>query len=90
MSDNGPLITEVGNLEIVSIKSPSQFMQEIDKLVEEKKLDYIEAVLYYCEENDIEIETAASLIKSSAKMKAKVQLEAENLNYLPRSGKLPI
>lgn len=65
-------------------------MQEIDKLVEEEGLEYIEAIIYYCEVNDIEIETAASLIKGSAKMKAKVQIEAENLNYLPRSGKLPI
>lgn len=90
MSDNGPLISEINSVEINSIRSPSQFMQEIDKLVEEKKMDYIEAVLYYCEQNDIEIETAASLIKSSAKMKAKVQLEAENQNYLPKSGKLPL
>lgn len=90
MSNNGPLINEVMELDIKSIRTPSQFMQEIDKLVEEKGMDYIEAVLMYCEENDIEIETAASLIKNSAKMKAKVQLEAENLNYLPRSGKLPI
>lgn len=90
MNENGPFINEISNVEIISIKSPSQFMQEIDKLVEEKSLDYIEAVLYYCEQHDIEIETAASLIKSSAKMKAKVQLEAENLNYLPRSGKLPL
>lgn len=66
------------------------FMQEIDKLVEEEGMEYIEAIIYYCEANDIEIETAAALIKGSAKMKAKVQLEAENLNYIPKSGKLPI
>lgn len=65
-------------------------MQEIDNLVEEGGMEYIEAIVYYCEVNDIEIETAASLIKGSAKMKAKVQIEAENLNYLPKSGKLPI
>jgi len=53
-------------------------------------MEYIEAVMYYCNENDIEIETAAALIKGSAKMKAKIQFEAENLNYLPKSGKLPI
>jgi hypothetical protein len=46
--------------------------------------------MYYCNVNDIEIETAASLIKGSAKMKAKIQFEAENQNYLPKSGKLPI
>jgi hypothetical protein len=42
------------------------------------------------EKNGIEIETAASLIKSSSKIKAKIQNEAEEMNYLPRSAKLPI
>jgi len=83
-------LMEIGNVEVNSIKSPSQFMQEIDKLVDEKKIEYIDAVLLYCKENEVEIETAASLIKGSAKMKAKIQIEAENLNYLPKSGKLPL
>jgi|GEM_PF-632453 len=92
MSDeNGKsYLLQINDVEINSIRSPTQFMQEIDKLVEEKKMDYIEAVIYYCNNNDIEIETAASLIKGSAKMKAKIQLEAETQNYLPKSGKLPL
>jgi len=92
MSDevNKSYLLQINDVEINSVKSPTQFMQEIDKLVEEKKMDYIEAVIYYCNNNDIEIETAASLIKGSAKMKAKIQLEAETQNYLPKSGKLPL
>mgnify|MGYP003338955530 CR=1 FL=1 len=89
MSEN-VLLTEINDVEVSSIRSPTSFMQEIDKLVDEDGMEYIEAIVYYCEVNDIEIETAASLIKGSAKMKAKVQIEAENLNYLPKSGKLPI
>lgn len=89
MSEN-VLLTEINDVEVSSIRSPTAFMQEIDKLVDEDGMEYIEAIVYYCEVNDIEIETAASLIKGSAKMKAKVQIEAENLNYLPKSGKLPI
>jgi hypothetical protein len=89
MSEN-VLLTEINDVEVSSIRSPTAFMQQIDKLVEEDGMEYIEAIVYYCELNDIEIETAASLIKGSAKMKAKVQIEAENLNYLPKSGKLPI
>lgn len=83
-------LTTINSLDIKSIKSPTQFMNEIDLLVQQKKIEYIEAVLLYCSMNDIEIETAASLIKGSAKMKAKIQLEAEELNYLPKSGKLPL
>jgi hypothetical protein len=83
-------LLRIEEIDIKSVKSPTQFMYEIDKLVEEKKIEYIEAVLLYCTQNEIELETAASLIKGSAKLKAKIQLEAEALNYLPKSGKLPI
>lgn len=77
------------DLKIV-IKTPSEFMGEIDKIVENKRISYIDAVLFYCEQNGIEIETAAALVKGSAKMKAKIQDDAEDLNFLPRTRKLPI
>jgi len=83
-------LLQIEQTRIPSVRSPTQFMQEIDKLVEDKKMEYIDAVLHFCNENDIEIETAASLIKSSAKMKAKIQLEAEELNYIKKTAKLPI
>jgi hypothetical protein len=53
-------------------------------------MEYIDAVLHFCEVTGLEIESAASLIKSSAKMKASIQNEAEELNYLPKSAKLPL
>lgn len=78
------------NLKIKSIAQTANFIQEIEKLVIDSKLDYIDAVLYYCEKHGIEIETAASIIKSSAKVKAKIQLEAEEVNCLPKTSRLPI
>ena len=89
-TDSGSYLLQINSTDIPSIKSPTQFMQEIDKLVDENKMEYIDAVIYFCTLNDIEIETAASLIKGSAKMKAKIQLEAEELNYLPKSSRLPL
>jgi len=65
-------------------------MKEIERIVQEKNTDYIDAVVLYCQANNIEIETAASLVKGSTKMKAKIQNEAEDLNYLPKTRKLPI
>jgi hypothetical protein len=78
------------NIKINSIKTVQEFIKEIDKLVVEHKLDYIDAVVLYCEKNGVEIETAASLIKSSSKIKAKIQYDAEEKNYLPRTAKLPL
>lgn len=65
------------------------FTREIEKLVVTYKLDYMDAVVHFCEKNNIEIETAASIIKSNLKIKSKLQLEAETLNFLPKSAKLP-
>lgn len=75
---------------IEGIKTPTDFMVEIEKLVIDKRLNYIDAVVLFCEQQGMEIETAASLIKGSVKMKAKVQNDAEDLNYLPKTRKLPL
>jgi hypothetical protein len=76
--------------EEIVFKSASDFMAEIEAVVRLKKVTHLEAVLLYCEEKGIEIETAASIIKSSVKMKARIQDDAEELNMLPKSRKLPI
>lgn len=77
-------------IDLISIRTPTDFMVEIDKIVESKRVNYLDAVIIFCELNNIEIETAASLIKGSAKMKARLQNDAEDLNYLPKTRKLPI
>lgn len=69
---------------------PQSFYAEIETLVVESKLDYMDAVIFYCEKNNIELETAASIIKSNAKIKAILQNEGEALNLLPKTAKLPI
>lgn len=66
------------------------FQRAVDQVAFEKRVDFMEAVLIYCEQTGMEVEVAGSLIKSSAKMKARVQDEAEALNYFPKTTKLPI
>jgi len=50
--------------------------------------DYMEAVLLYRDEANVEIETIASLIKQNLVLKAKVQGEAETLKLVRPSPKL--
>lgn len=69
--------------------SSEKFLKEIDRIVSTYNIDYMDAVIHFCEKNNIEVETAASIIRSNLKIKSKLQLEAENLNYLPKSAKLP-
>ena len=77
-------------MEFTPGKSLKDFQREIERLAFEKRIEFMEAVLLYCEQTGMEIEAAGSLIKSSAKMKARIQDEAEVLNYFPKTAKLPI
>lgn len=83
-------MTDFPELPYNPVKTVKDFQEEIDKLVKGKGMEYIDAVLHFCETTGMEIESAAALIKSSAKMKANIQNEAEDLNYLPKSAKLPL
>jgi hypothetical protein len=78
------------DIQITTIKSLKDFQREIEQLAFEKRIDFMEAVILYCEQTGMEIESAGSLIKTSAKMKARIQDEAEALNYFPKTTKLPI
>lgn len=74
--------------EIQSVLNLKDFVQNIELIAKEKKVDYIDAVLMYCEKTGLEIETAAKIIKNNAKMKAHIKSDAEDLNYLPKTAKL--
>ena len=69
-------------------QSSSEFYTKIVTLVEQTKLSYMDAVLHYCDQNGMEPETAAQLI--NGKLKAQIREEAEELNFLPKTAKLPI
>ena len=64
--------------------------EKIEGIVIKYNISYIDAVVMYCEKNNIEIESLAKLIKSNNMLKSKLQSEAESLNYLPKSNTLPI
>ena len=64
--------------------------EKIEGIVIKYNISYIDAVVMYCEKNNIEIESLAKLIKSNNMLKSKLQSEAESLNYLPKSNTLPL
>jgi len=68
----------------------NNFVEEIEELCKKKNLEYIDAIVLWCEKNKLEVETAAYWIRKDPVMKAKLQLEAENLNILKRGARLPI
>jgi hypothetical protein len=66
------------------------FSLNIETFVKKKNVSYMEAVVLYCEETGLEIELASKLISGS--LKSKIKIEAEELNFLPKSNttKLPL
>ena len=69
-------------------RSPNEFSLYIEGKVAAKDISYMEAIIKYCEEVDIDIESISKLINQS--LKDKVQIEAEDGNYFKKRGKLPL
>jgi hypothetical protein len=80
----------MSEIKVNTVVDVKLFLKDIEVLVSEKKMEYIDAVVYYCEKNNMEIETAAQLIKQNQRFKSKIRNEAEDLHYLPKTSKLPI
>ena len=62
--------------------------KHIQSLTKEHDISYIDAIVHFCEEHDIEIEAVASELKKSQRIVSQLQIEAENLNYLPKISRL--
>ena len=60
----------------------------LEKIVKETELSYMDAVLDYARVSDIEPEAMAKMLNQS--IKDKIEVEAQNLNMLKKTGKLPI
>ena len=69
-------------------QTSSEFYTTIIALVEKTKLSFMDAILHYCDMNGMEPETAAQLVNT--KMKAQIREEAERLNFIPKTAKLPL
>ena len=72
----------------VKMNNSMIFMENIENLVQKTKMSYIDAVMYYCEENKLEPETAGKMV--GGKLKQRIQEEAEGLNLIQKTSKLPI
>lgn len=65
-----------------------KFAMEIERIVSETDYNHIEAIVEYCKQTGMEIEVASSLVNSN--LKEKIETDAQNLNLLPKSNRLPI
>ena len=74
---------EVNELLKEKFLDQNKFTQDVEQLVLNTELNYIEAIISYCEEKNIEFESVGKLI--SKPLKDKLKAEATELNYLKRT-----
>ena len=68
---------------------PTRFAEEIEKLVLlNKDMNYIDAIVHFCEQNAIDLESVPKLI--SKPLKEKIKYEAQELNFLKRTSRAKI
>jgi len=67
-----------------------EFSLKIEEIVKQKRCSYMDAVILFCNENEIDTGTIKPLISKS--LKEKIKLEAIDLKLLKEksSGKLPV
>ena len=63
----------------LNIMTPSQFALAIEGIVKEKSIGYLDAAMWYVDRNNMEVEAAASLIKSSQILKSKIKFRKSKL-----------
>jgi len=63
----------------------AKFSQDVEKIAYENNMNYIDAIVHYCETNEIEIESVSKLI--SKPLKEKLKYDAQKLNYIKKTSR---
>ena len=70
---------------------PARFAQEIESMVQtHEDMNYIDAIVHFCDQNNIDVESVPKLI--SKPLKEKIKCDAQELNFMKKTSraKLPL
>ena len=68
-----------------------EFSLIIEGVVKDKRpITYMDAIVWYCEQNQIEVESVGRLISKALKEKIQVEASKQNLIKVEATGKLPV
>ena len=73
---------------MIDVLNREKFSLIVEQIVKEKRISYMDAIVWWCEENEFDIQDVNKLV--SPLIKEKIKVEAEDLNFLPKSSRLPI
>ena len=70
--------------------TPQKFAIEIESIVANEEMNYIDAICHYCDINGLEIESVTKLV--SKPLKEKLKYDAQELNFMKKTSraKLPL
>lgn len=70
--------------------TPSKFALEIENIVATENINYIDAIVHFCEINSLEVESVTKLI--SKPLKERLKWDATRLNFMKKTSraKLPL
>jgi hypothetical protein len=70
--------------------TPSKFALEIENIVICQKCNYIDAIVLFCEENNLEVDSVTKLV--SKPLKERLKWDAIRLNFMKKTSraKLPL
>jgi len=82
----GPMENELEKVLESKFFCSSRFAQEIETLVQTNlDMNYIDAIVHFCETNNIDLESVPKLI--SKPLKEKLKYEAMELNFLKKTSR---
>ena len=76
------------DIEFEKLMTPKKFSIIIEKIAKDSGCNHMDAVIDYCEKNKIEPEQIKPLVTKS--LKEKLEVNARELNFLPKVATLPI
>jgi len=72
----------------MTLNTSKIFTLAIENIVKEKDITHMDAVLWYCEQEGLELDGLGALLSKG--LKEKIEANARELNFLPRQAQLPI
>ena len=73
---------------ITKKEKANTFSMQIEKIVKDNKMSYMDAIVWYSHEKNMEPEAAAALLNKN--IRNKLEVEPRDLNFLPKVSKLPL
>jgi|TARA_R110002073_G_scaffold231741_2_gene392833 hypothetical protein len=70
------------------MQTPKTFSLEVEKVALDKNINHLDAVIWYCQKNELEPDSVGRLITKG--LKEKIEANARELNYLEKQATLPI